>query len=162
MRVGRYSPGWFHPGATRPNFNTVDVRNTQELIYAKYQYVTSDLNPGVVFLGRDLEFNSMTKFFYVNRSLPKHRLSEAEMLEINRLYRIIGRCQNEIGRLQSPPEVETAASNASDKGATSNPRHVLASIQSIPQRTRLLYGGIAIGALLVLVSVLKFARNRSG
>ena len=77
MRVSRYSPGWFHEGAAKPNFNTVDVRQTQDLNYRKHDYVTSDLNPGFVFRGQDLEFNSMTKYFYTNRSLPKHRLSEA-------------------------------------------------------------------------------------
>jgi hypothetical protein len=43
-----------------------------------------------MFLGKELEFNAMTKYFYVDRSLPKKRLSEAEMIEINSLYRIIG------------------------------------------------------------------------
>ena len=43
-----------------------------------------------MFIARNLEFNAMTKYFYVDRTLPKARLSEPEMLEINRLYRIIG------------------------------------------------------------------------
>jgi len=43
-------------------------------------YVTSDLNPGVVFVGSEIEFNPMTKFFYIDRSLPKKKLTEAEML----------------------------------------------------------------------------------
>jgi hypothetical protein len=103
MRVSTYSPGWFHEGAVKPNFNTADVRTTQELLYAKNQYVTSDLNPGYVFLGSHLEFNSQTKYFYVDRSLPKKKLTEAEMLEINRLYRIIGKCEREIDELQFPP-----------------------------------------------------------
>lgn len=93
-----YSPGWFHEGASVPDFLNVDVRKSQELIYASRLYVTSDLNPGVVFLGRDLEFNSMTKLFYVDRSIPKHKLTEAQMLEINRLYRIIGHCREKISR----------------------------------------------------------------
>ncbi|MBI1176095.1 hypothetical protein GC207_01505 [bacterium] len=95
MRIGVFSPGWFHDGAIRPDFNHVDVRTTQELKnYTKYPYVTSDLNPGLAFISSQLEFNSMTKFFYVNRSVPKKRLTEAEMLEINRLYRIIGECEH--------------------------------------------------------------------
>lgn len=85
------SPGWFHPGAIKPDFNTVDIRATQQLIYENDSYVTSDLNPNEMFLGRQLEFNAMTKYFYVDRTLPKARLSEAQMLEVNRLYRIIGR-----------------------------------------------------------------------
>jgi hypothetical protein len=47
----------------------------------------------VVWAGRDLEFNSMTKFFYVDRSVPKKKLTEEEMIQINKLYRIIGRCE---------------------------------------------------------------------
>lgn len=85
-----YSPGWFHPGAEKPDFNTVDVRATQQLIYSG-GYVTSDLNPNEMFMGGDLEFNAMTKYFYIDKTLPKARLTEPEMLEINRLYRVIGR-----------------------------------------------------------------------
>jgi hypothetical protein len=85
-----FSPGWFHAGATKPDFATVDIRLTQEFPYQNATYVTSDLNPNEMFLGKELEFNAMTKYFYVDRSLPKKRLSEAEMIEINSLYRIIG------------------------------------------------------------------------
>lgn len=98
MLVSTYSPGWFHPGAERPDFKTVDIRATQELVYAKKQYVTSDLNPGVVFLGKELEFNSKTKYFYTDRSLPKKKLTEAEMLEINRLYRVVARAEDELSQ----------------------------------------------------------------
>ena len=98
--IGFY-PGWFHPGATKPNFNTVDVRTTQQFPYVN-QYVTSDLNPGVVFLGSELEFNSMTKYFITDRSVPKKKLTEAEMVEINRLYRIIGHCEDQLDDLQHP------------------------------------------------------------
>jgi hypothetical protein len=87
---GLFSPGWFHDGATKPDFNTVDVRASQEFPYKGYTYVASDLNPTEMFVASELEFNAMTKYFYVDRSLPKKRLSEAEMLEINRLYRVIG------------------------------------------------------------------------
>ncbi|RUZ71727.1 hypothetical protein EN943_32810 [Mesorhizobium sp. M7A.F.Ca.US.006.01.1.1] len=83
-----FSPGWFHPGATKPDFNNVDIRATQELTYEGY--VTSDLNPTEMFLGRELEFNVMTKYFYTDRTLPKKRLSGPEMVEINGLYRVIG------------------------------------------------------------------------
>src|SRR5262249_59241963 len=83
MDVATYRPGWFHEGASKPDFNNVDVRRTQDTSYGQHQYVTSDLNPGVVFLGQEVEFNPMTKYFYTDRSLPKKRLSEKEMLEIN-------------------------------------------------------------------------------
>jgi hypothetical protein len=85
-----YSPGWFHPGAETPDFKHADVRTTQEFTYDNSTYVTSDLNPTEMFLGRELEFNAQTKYFYEDRSLPKRKLSEADMLEINHLYRIIG------------------------------------------------------------------------
>jgi hypothetical protein len=146
-----YSPGWFHPGASTPDFDTVDIRKSQDLNYASHTYVTSDLNPGVVFLGRDLEFNSMTKLFYVDRSLPKHRLSEAEMVEINQLYRTIGHCRHEIARLEPPTETEAATTD--QNGADTEPAApsgLVGRIQSIPREKRALYGGIGIGALLVI------------
>lgn len=83
-----FSPGWFHAGATRPDFNNVDIRTTQERPYEGH--VTSDLNPTEMFIGSELEFNAMTKYFYTNRTLPKKRLSDTEMVEINGLYRVIG------------------------------------------------------------------------
>ena len=100
MRVVTYRPGWFHDGAITPDFKNVDVRSTRETSYDGKEYVTSDLNPGIVFHGDDLEFNSMTKTFYLDRSLPKKKLTEAEMLEINRLYRIIGRCEEQLAKLR--------------------------------------------------------------
>jgi hypothetical protein len=105
MSVTIYSPGWFHEGAQKPDFNNVDVRASQEQIYDQHPYVTSDLNPGVVFNGSQLEFNANTKYFYTDRSLPKKKLTEPEMLEINRLYRIIGQCEQKLTELtgtQSP------------------------------------------------------------
>ena len=76
-RVATCKPGWFHEGATKPDFNTVHVRATQEAIYDQHDYVTSDLNPGVVFAGRHLELQATTKCFYLDRSVPKKKLSQA-------------------------------------------------------------------------------------
>lgn len=114
LKVSRYTPGWFHEGAMKPDFNNVDVRQSQELNYDAHPWVTSDLNPGVVFKGADLEFNSLTKYFYTDRSVPKKKLTEAEMLEINRLYRIIGKCETELTALMFPPEerLDAAANDA--------------------------------------------------
>ncbi len=116
MRCSEFSPGWFHEGANKPDFNNVDVRTTQEKIYDQHEYVTSDLNPGVVWRGRDLEFNANTKYFYTDRSVPKKKLTEAEMLEVNRLYRIIGRCEQQLAQLQPAPATtgpaETTEGNA--------------------------------------------------
>lgn len=159
MRVFTYSPGWFHEGAITPDFDTVDVRQSQELTYASKQYVTSDLNPGFVFLGRDLEFNAMTKLFYTNRTIPKHKLSEAEMAEINRLYRIIGRCHREIRDLLTPIE-EAAASAMAESEA--DPGNLVDRIQSVPKQTRLLYGGIGIGVLVGLVFLLRMIKAKTG
>src|ERR1043166_9464507 len=47
MHVSTFKEGWFHPGALKPPFLTVDVRQTQETPYDKYEYVSSDLNPGL-------------------------------------------------------------------------------------------------------------------
>ena len=100
MNITSFGDAYFHPGATTPDFKTVDVRATQELVYDKYEYVSSHMNPGTAFIGSELEFNAMTKYFYTDRSVPKKKLTEAEMLEINRLYRIIGRCQAELAALK--------------------------------------------------------------
>jgi hypothetical protein len=86
--VAVFSPGWFHPGAKKPDFNNVDIRATQEFPYDGH--VTSDVNPSEMFVGSQLEFNQMTKYFYTDRTLPKKRLSDTEMAEINGLYRVIG------------------------------------------------------------------------
>jgi len=99
MKIESFGPGWFHPGATRPDFNHVDVTMSQELPYSKFEYVSSDLNPGEAFLGAELEFNSMTKYFYTDRTIPKKRLTMDEMLEINRLYRVIGLSEQQLLQL---------------------------------------------------------------
>jgi len=137
--VSEYSPGWFHEGAIKPDFNTIDVRAAQETIYDKQEYVTSDLNPNIVFIGRQLEFNSMTKYFYTNRSLPKKELTQAEMEEINRLYRIIGRCEQQLALKQNPHSASAEAdSDSAEPG-------------SMPgKRPRLLNPYIGGGAILVL------------
>ncbi|HVT82373.1 MAG TPA: hypothetical protein VHM90_17145 [Phycisphaerae bacterium] len=104
MKVGVFGPGgWFHEHAETPDFDTVDVRKTQSFDYARWEFVSSDLNPGVAFLGRELEFNPMTKYFYTDRTLPKKKLTEAEMLEINDLYRVIGRCVRQLQQQMDQP-----------------------------------------------------------
>ena len=88
IAAGHFST-WFDAGAKLPDFKNADVRTTQETNYSQFQYVVCDLNHGVVFLGDDLEFNPMTKYFYTDRTLPKKKLTQAEMNEVNRLYRLI-------------------------------------------------------------------------
>jgi hypothetical protein len=158
MSVRIYSSGWFHEGATRPNFNTVDVRTTQELVYNKGGYVTSDLNPGVVFIGSQLEFNSMTKFFYTDRTLPKKRLTEPEMLEINRLYRVIGRCEHELDALQNPVKADAAAE--SENGSTNELAETgwTFSVSRVPRSRLMLAGGGIVAILFLYVVYKKWAR----
>jgi hypothetical protein len=104
MKVASYGNAWFHPGAGRPDFDNVDVRTTRDLSnYSRFAFVSSDLNPGTAFPGDQLEFNPSLKFFYTDRSVPKLKLSEEDMVEINRLYRVIGKCESELGRLQAAP-----------------------------------------------------------
>jgi hypothetical protein len=124
MHYSVYKPGWFHEGATKPDFNHVDVRTTRETSnYEQNEYVTSDLNPGLVWRGRDLEFNPMTKYFYTNRTFPKKKLTEAEMLEINRLYRTIGKCESQLYPAPKPDANSDSASDTS--GAPEKRRRLL-------------------------------------
>ena len=140
-QVSHYGPGWFHPGAIKPDFNTVDVRKTQELLYLRgREYSTSDLNPGEAFRSSDIEFNSMTKYFYTDRSLPKKRLTESEMLEINRLYRIIGQCEQKIAQLNG--------SETSEQSPTEPLNAVLQYMTS--HKTMLIAGAIVLLVILFL------------
>ena len=161
--VSIYNQGWFHPGASTPDFNHVDVRQSQQFVYTA-PWVSSDLTPNMMFRGSDLEFNAMTKLFYTNRDLPKKRLTEAEMLQINSLYRTIGHCQTEIDRLQNPnpPEADTAdtADTQNDTNDAPPPPKAIAAIERIPQQTRILYGSIAIGTLVVLVIAARLLKKK--
>jgi len=149
MKVSEFSPGWFHEGATKPHFKTVDIRQTQEFPYDNAQYVTSDLNPGVVFIGRQLEFNAMTKYFYTDRSLPKKRLTATEMLEVNRLYRIIGRCEAQLNELENPPIVEP--------GAEPNEPAAGRKYEPVPKEN---YVKAAVGVALVLLLYFLYRKFR--
>jgi hypothetical protein len=168
-RVSVFGPGgWFHPGASTPDFDRTDVRQSQQFPYAGHPWVSSDVTPTMMFRGSDLEFNSMTKLFYTNRSLPKRKLSEAEMVQINSLYRTIGHCQDAIQSLQNPSGTETAADTAnggnddSDTDTnTATPPKAIAAIERVPQQTRILYGCIAIGTLLVLVIAARLIKKKS-
>lgn len=158
--VSVYRPGWFHPGAITPDFNRVDVRQSQQLVYTS-PWVSSDVTPNMMFRGSDLEFNAMTKLFYTNRDLPKIKLTEADMLQINSLYRIIGHCQSEIDRLQNPPEAQTEAADAQSDTNGSAPPKAIAAIERIPQQTRILYGSVTIGTLIVLVVAMRLIGKKS-
>jgi hypothetical protein len=151
MRYSEY-PYWFHPGAMRPDFNNVDVRATQKLDYADSQYVSSDLNPGVCFLGAELEFNSMTKFFYADRTLPKKRLTDDEMQEINRLYRIIGQCEQKLGQTSTR---DVASDSGRAQAAATEVKSVVAFLSA--HKTAAVTA--AAGLLLVSMAILNYRKK---
>jgi hypothetical protein len=104
---GWYGDAWFHPGAATPDFANIDVRKTQETKnYERFQYVSSNFTPDRVFIASDIEFNSMTKLFYQDRSVPKKKLTEEEMVEINELYRIIARCCDQLNQMGVVPQLQ--------------------------------------------------------
>ena len=90
----------FHDGATRPDFGSVDVRKTQEEPATHgHEYTMFSEHPNVAWSTSDIEFNSMTKYFYQDRTVPKKRLTEEEMVEVNKLYRTIAYCELRLGQL---------------------------------------------------------------
>jgi len=153
--VGEY-PYWFHDGATRPDFNNVDIRTTQEFHYDDHQYAASALNPGVVFIGHELEFNAMTKYFYTNRSLPKKRLTEAEMLNINQYYRDIGYCEHQLAVLQLPALIAANQESAAAAVAASGPETPLDEARQLAATHKPVVAGIGVG----LVAGLWYLRRR--
>jgi hypothetical protein len=154
MEVSVYQGGWFHPGAMTPDYKNADVTKTQDLNYAHSTYVSSTINPGTVWLGRDLEFNSQLKFFYTDRSVPKKKLTLAEMQEINQLYRTIADCEDKIVSLQPPPppppDQET---NQVDQSAT------VRILQKIPRLDKA-DGVLAIIGLVALYTGYRVFRRR--
>jgi hypothetical protein len=163
--LGTFENGWFHEGANRPDFLGADVRATQRFPYDRYDYVTSNLNPGVMFRGRDLEFNPETKYFYTDRSLPKKRLMEAEMVEINRLYRIIGAREQDLARLRGEPlpgaraaARRQAAASGGQAASGGGAATVTATDPSATPTPKALY--VVAGALLLALAV-TVARRRA-
>lgn len=146
-RVSVYSPGWFHPGALKPDFNHVDVRASQDLQYGRYAYVTSDLNPGLMFKGDECEFNAMTKWAYTDRTLPKKRLTEGEMAEVNRLYRVIGACEEKLAATRQGPAIEGLPASAPSTAAADD--------------SWMTYAPYAGGAAALLLIALVLVRRRS-
>jgi hypothetical protein len=113
-----------------------------------------------MFRGKDLEFNSETKFFYTDRSLPKKRLTEAEMIEINRLYRIIGAREQDLARLHGEP-LPGARAAARRQAAASGGPAVSGGAATDPPTTptpKALY--VVAGALLLALAV-TVARRRA-
>jgi hypothetical protein len=80
-----------------------------------------------------------------DRSLPKKRLSPAEMAEINRLYRIIGASEQDLARLRS--EQPSSAGAAAPVGPAVRPMSTG------------IY--VAAGALLVMLALALYRVRRS-
>jgi len=152
LDAARY-PFWFHEGAIHPDFDTVDIRATQEHVYDSHPYVFSDLNPGFCYKGTDLEFNSMTKFFYTDRTLPKKKLTEPQMLEINRLYRIMGQCEKKM----QAARMDKSAGNSAD--ATSGGLAVRSFIEKLVPYKKIIMG--AVGGVIVLLLLVRIFGKKS-
>jgi hypothetical protein len=92
--------GWtFDADAIRPDFGSTDIRQTQETYYAQSKYITFEGHPELAWYGDDVEFNRMTKYFYRDRTVPKKKLTEEEMLEVNSLYRKIAKAELRLAQL---------------------------------------------------------------
>jgi hypothetical protein len=98
---------FFPDPATKPDFNSVDVKTTRRQDYDQFEFVCLKSNPSVVWVGKTLEFNPSTRYFYEDLSVPKKKLTDDDMAEINRLYKIIGRCEAELRPLgiELPPPI---------------------------------------------------------
>lgn len=103
----------FHPGTNPPDYRAVDLAATRELW--KGQYVYMDDAPGVYYRSADCEFNPQTKCFYLSRSVPKKRLSDAEYQELTRLYRLLG--QQEKAASDAAPSAGRAERISADLAA---------------------------------------------
>jgi hypothetical protein len=100
-----------------------------------------------------LEFNAMTKYFYTDRSLPKKKLTEAEMVEINRLYEIIGRCEQQLDELERQHGFD--AEGGQEKGK------LTLKFDRIP-KSNYVKGAIGIAIVLVLYLAYRKFRVRRG
>jgi hypothetical protein len=88
-------------------------------------------------------------------------LTEAEMVEINRLYRIIGRCERELAVPGSSSVfTETQPNSGVDTNADQETETVVMVRQPIP-RSRYIQGGVAIAAVLALYAVYRLFVCRS-
>ena len=90
----------YHPGASKPDFNTENLQGTRELW--KGQYVNMDEAPGVFYRSADCEFNPQTKYFYTSRNVPKKRLSDGEYKELTRLYHLLGQQEKALADAAPP------------------------------------------------------------
>ncbi len=100
----------YHPGASKPDYNNDNLIGTREIWKGEYAYI--DGVPGVFYRSADCEFNPQTKYFYLSRTVPKKRLSDAEYKELTRLYHLLG--QQEKAMADAPPPAEEAKQVSSE------------------------------------------------
>lgn len=89
-----------HDGANPPDYKAENLQGTRELW--KGQYVYMEDAPGVYYRGADCEFNAQTKYFYLNRKVPKKRLTDAEYQELTRLFRQLGQQEKAVADAAPP------------------------------------------------------------
>ncbi len=77
MEVSHY-PAWFHDGAITPDFNTVDIRQTQEFPYTNAPYAICDLVPGVAFVWQGIGIQLHDQVFPLYESVPAQSTGSSE------------------------------------------------------------------------------------
>ena len=92
----------YHPGAEKPDYDAADSLQSKRELW-KGEFVNMDDAPGVFYRSSECEFNPQTKFFYLNRSLPKKKLSDAEYHELTRLYHLLGQQEKTVADAAPPP-----------------------------------------------------------
>lgn len=113
MRVQTNAGAWYPETATAPDYANVDVRATQQKNYDGKGYLATAAAPGVVYLGDELEFNPLLNYYYVDRTLPKKKLTSAEMEQINALFREIAECDQQLKSPRPSSDAKTATPAAS-------------------------------------------------
>lgn len=112
MRVQTISGAWYPETATAPDYATADVRTSQQKNYDGRGYLATGSNPGLAYFGDELEFNPVLNYFYVDRSVPKRKLTSAEMDQINGLFREIADCDKRLKSSRPPVDANSAGNKA--------------------------------------------------
>ncbi len=118
MRVQSTSGAWYPETSAAPDYAQVDVRATQQNNYDGKGYLATATDPGVVYLGDELEFNPVLNYYYVDRTLPKKKLTPAEMEQINALFREIAELDQQ---LKSPRPSSNAPASTSPASTAEAP-----------------------------------------
>ena len=113
MRVQTTAEAWYPETTTAPDYANVDVRVTQQKDYDGKGYLANAANSGVVYFGDELEFNPVLNYYYVDRTLPKKKLTSAEMEQINALFREIAECDQQLKSPRPSSDAKAATPPAS-------------------------------------------------